>query len=183
MSDERHYFVLLDRDGVINRDVPGSVCSIDDFELLPGAGEAVAELNRKGYGAIVITNQACVGRGDLASAELDGIHRLMLEQITEAGGIIDNIYVCPHIDEDDCNCRKPRPGLIEQAHAEYGFDRAATWMVGDSDRDVEAALTAGCRAALVRSGKPVQAALQTGVTVFDNLSDFVRDLEDRQKQS
>jgi D-glycero-D-manno-heptose 1,7-bisphosphate phosphatase len=183
MCNERDHFVLLDRDGVINKDLPGSVCSIDDFELLPGAGEAIAELNRKGYRAIVITNQACVGRGDLMPADLDGIHRLMLEQIAKADGKIDSIYVCPHIDADYCDCRKPRPGLIEQAYADYGFDRETTWMVGDSDRDIEAALAAGCRAALVHSGKQVQAPLQTGVSVFGNLPAFVRHLEERQKQT
>lgn len=179
MPDDRARFVLLDRDGVINRDLPGSVCSVDDFDMLPGAAAAIAAINRKGYRVLVITNQACVGRGDLSAAELGAIHRLMLGHVAAAGGAIEAIYVCPHTDEDDCDCRKPRPGLIEQAHAEYDFDRAATWMVGDSSRDIEAALAAGCRAALVRSGKRLDPGLRTGVTVFDNLSAFVQQLEVR----
>ena len=181
MPDDTGRFVLLDRDGVINEDLPGSVCSLDDFKLLSGAAAAIAEMNRKSYRVLVITNQACVGRGDLAESELEVMHRLMLEQIADAGGAIDAIYVCPHTDEDDCDCRKPRPGLIEQAHADYGFDRATTWMVGDSPRDVEAALAAGCRAALVRSGKRMPSGVRTGVTVFDNLSAFVRQLEGQRK--
>ena len=183
MSDNTARVVLLDRDGVINIDRPGSVCRVDDFELLPGAADAVADMNRMGYRVLVITNQACVGRGDLPAAELDAIHRLMLRQVSEAGGEVDAIYVCPHRDEDDCNCRKPRPGLIEQAHVDYGFDRAATWMIGDSPRDAEAALAAGCRAALVRSGQRLQTPPGTGVTVFDNLSAFVRQLEERRSAS
>jgi D-glycero-D-manno-heptose 1,7-bisphosphate phosphatase len=179
-SDARHC-VLLDRDGVINRDLPGSVCSVADFEMLPDAAAAIAAMNRKGYRVLVITNQACVGRGDLAAAELDAIHALLLEQVAAAEGAIDAIYVCPHTDEDGCDCRKPKPGLIEQAHAKYGFDRAATWMLGDSPRDVEAALAAGCRAGLLRSGG-VPLPLRTGVTVFDNLSTFVRQLEDRRER-
>jgi len=175
------HFVLLDRDGVINKNRPGSVCSVDDFELLAGAADAIAALNRKGYRGLVITNQACVGRGDLSSTELDAIHRLMLEQVAEAGGEIEAIYVCPHRDEDECDCRKPKPGLIMQAHADYGFDLAATWMIGDSPRDAEAALAAGCRAALVRSGTRLRTTPRTGVTVFDNLSAFVRQLEDRRQ--
>lgn len=179
MPDDQDGFVLFDRDGVINRDLPGSVCSVDDFELLPGAADAIAAVNRKGYRVLVITNQACVGRGDVSAAELDAIHRLMVEQVAAAGGVIDAIYVCPHTHADDCDCRKPRPGLIEQAHQDYGFDRTDTWMVGDAMRDVEAALAAAIRPALVRSGKPLPEPLRTGVTVFDNLSAFVRQLENR----
>jgi len=179
MQDDRDRFVLFDRDGVINKDLPGSVCSVDDFELLPGAADAIAAANRKGYRVLVITNQACVGRGDLSAAELDAIHRLMLEQVAAAGGVIDAIYVCPHTDADACECRKPRPGLIEQAYEDYGFDRANTWMIGDAVRDAEAALAAGVRPALVLSGKRLAEPLATEVTVFDNLRAFVRQLENR----
>ncbi len=166
-------FVLLDRDGVINKDLPGSVCRVEDFELLPDAATAIARLNDLGFAVLVITNQACVGRGDLAIDELRAIHARMHEEIAAAGGKIDAVYVCPHTDDDDCDCRKPRPGLIEQAARDYGFDRAATWMVGDSERDVVAAHAAGCRAALARSGKSLPGRARNDVPVFDRLLEFV----------
>ncbi len=167
---------MLDRDGVINRDLPGSVCRVEDLEMLPDVGAAIAALNRQGYGVLVITNQACVGRGDLTLDELDAIHERMLAEIAAEGGRVDAIYVCPHTDEDNCDCRKPRPGLIEQAARDYGFDRADTWMVGDSERDVIAAHAAGCRAALVRSGKRLDMPKRNNVPVFDKLLQFAHAL-------
>jgi D-glycero-D-manno-heptose 1,7-bisphosphate phosphatase len=175
--------VLLDRDGVINRDLPGSVCSTSDFELLPGAGEAIAELNRKGYHVLVITNQACIGRGDLTAAGLEAIHEQLQRYLARLGSRIERFYVCPHVDEDNCDCRKPRAGLIERAHEDYGFDRAATWMIGDSERDIEAALSAGCRAGLVRSGKNVAGSMRPKIPLFDDLAHFAREIEDRRHAS
>jgi len=172
--------VLLDRDGVINRDRPGSVCAMGDFEILPHAARAIAQLNAKGYHVLVISNQACVGRGELAPEGLDAIHHELQRQLGRLGGRIDRFYVCPHVDEDDCNCRKPRPGLIDLACADYGFERAATWLVGDSARDVEAARRAGCRPALVRTGKSLSGSWHTGVPVFDDLAQFARELVDLQ---
>ncbi len=165
---------MLDRDGVINRDLPGSVCRVEDLEMLPDVGAAIAALNRQRYGVLVITNQACVGRGELTLDELDAIHERMLGEIAADGGRVDAIYVCPHTDEDNCDCRKPRPGLIEQAARDYGFDRADTWMVGDSERDVIAAHAAGCRAALLRSGKPLDMPRRNEVPVFDTLLQFAQ---------
>ena len=176
-----NHCVLLDRDGVINRDLPGSVCSSSDFEMLPGAGEAIAELNRKGYHVLVITNQACVGRDDLTAAGLEAIHLLMQRQVARHGGNIERIYVCPHVDEDHCDCRKPRTGLVDRAYEDYGFERAETWMIGDSERDIEAALRAGCQPALVRTGKNAAGDLDLGVPVFDDLAHFAREIEDRRK--
>ena len=181
--DTLNHCVLLDRDGVINRDLPGSVCSTSDFELLPGAGKAIAELNRKGYHVLVITNQACIGRGDLAAATLEAIHEQLQRHLARLGGRIDRFYVCPHVDEDNCDCRKPRAGLIERAYEDYGFERAATWMIGDSERDVEAALSAGCRAGLVRSGKNTDGGLRPEVPLFDDLAHFAREIEDQRKAS
>lgn len=175
MSSEAGAFVLLDRDGVINRDRPQSVLGVEDFEMLPAAAAAITKLNDAGYRVLVITNQACVGRGELTVGELTAIHTLMLERVAEAGGHITGIYVCPHTDEDACNCRKPQPGLIEQARDEHAFEPAETWFVGDSDRDVRAAIAAGCRPALLRSGKPLEAT-PDDVPVFDDLMQFANAL-------
>lgn len=142
MMEQAINYILLDRDGVMNKVLPGSVCRVKDFELLPNVADAIAKANVKAYRVLVITTQACVGRGDLDARELGGIHRKLLRDFGHSGGTISGIYVCPHTDDDDCACRKPRPGLIEQAQADHGFDPAVTWMLGDSNRDAEAAVRA-----------------------------------------
>lgn len=173
MGAPRHdRFVLLDRDGVLNRDLPGSVLSADDLEPIEGSAEAVAWLNRAGFEVAVVTNQACVGRGELAPEELERIHLRLLETVAAAGGCIRAIHVCPHTDDDACDCRKPRPGLLRHAAAEHGLDLATTWFVGDDLRDVEAARAAGCRPALVRTGKGARVGPVEGVPVFDDLAAF-----------
>lgn len=169
-------FVLLDRDGVINEDRSESVLSRNDFVLLSGAAEAIALLNHKGYGVLVITNQACIGRGALSVEESDAIHRLMGDAVRKAGGYIERIYVCTHTDADQCDCRKPKPGLIHQARADYRFESSETWMVGDAQRDIEAAIAAGCRAALVRTGKGNRTQAPPGVPVFRDLMHFAETL-------
>ena len=170
----RHY-VLVDRDGVVNVDLPGSVLRLGDFELLPHVAEAIAQINRKGYGVLIITNQACIGRGELSWAELDAIHSLMHKLVARAGGRIEAVHVCPHVDEDGCACRKPRPGLIQQAQRQHDFACADTWMVGDAGRDIEAAVNAGCRPALVRTGQGSTVA-GADVPTFDDLRHFAAQL-------
>ncbi len=176
MGGKTGRFVLLDRDGVINEDRPGSVLSESDFVLLPQVPEAIAELNHKGYRVLVVTNQACVGRGELDLDELDRIHESMLRGVRAAGGEIERIYVCPHTDEEDCDCRKPRPGLLNKARQDFGFDPSQTWMIGDTDRDVAAATSAGVRAALVRSNRDPAYGPPDGVRVFDDLIHFAREI-------
>lgn len=166
-------FVLLDRDGVLNVDLPNSVRSIEDMSLIPGAAEAVAQLNLKGFHVLVITNQACVGRGDLSRATLDAIHDRIEDLVSEAGGRIDGWFVCPHREEEDCSCRKPRPGLLLQARDAFGFIPERTRFVGDATRDIEAARAAGCIPVLVRTGKGIATeSLQPGVECHDSLLSF-----------
>ncbi len=170
------YCVLLDRDGVINVDRPGSVLHRREFRLLPRVGEAIAEMNRRGYRVLVLTNQACIGRGELSWQELGQIHARMQRRIADAGGKIDAIYVCPHVDEDNCDCRKPKPGLVRQAQLQHDFRPGDTWMVGDAERDIEAAINAGCRPALLRTGKGAAVRSGRDVAVFDDLAHFARNL-------
>lgn len=156
---------------MLNRDLPGSVLHPNQLYLLPQAGQAVRQLNEAGYGIIVVTNQACVGRGDVSPTVLDAIHTKLERLIEASGGQITVFYVCPHREEDACECRKPSPGLIQRARADYDFDPSATWLVGDSERDLLAAHAAGCKPALVLSGKENQEAA-SGVPVFRDLKDF-----------
>lgn len=174
-------YVLLDRDGVINQDRPGSVLSRAEFALLERVPDAIALLNRMGYRVLVVTNQACVGRGDLSREELDAIHALMREKIAAAGGHIDEIYVCPHTDEDDCECRKPRTGLIDRARRDFGFIAEDTWLIGDDLRDIEAATAAGCRPAIVYTGKLSEDQLPGGVTAHRDLMNFAEHVADTEQ--
>jgi len=166
--------ILLDRDGVINRDRPDSVKSVDELVLLEGAAEAIARLNRAGYEVIIFTNQSCVGRGTVTLERLDEIHGELERRLAVAGATIDAYYVCPHAPEDRCDCRKPAPGLLLRATEERGFDPAATWAVGDAVRDIEATRAAGLRPALVLTGKGRRSRAEASdAPVFDDLAAFV----------
>jgi D-glycero-D-manno-heptose 1,7-bisphosphate phosphatase len=173
MTDAFPRAVLLDRDGVINEDRPRSVRSVHEFVLLPDVAEAIASLTHHGYLVFVITNQAVVGRGELALEDLEAIHDRMKELIRQAGGRIEAVYVCPHTDQDGCVCRKPQPELLFEAQRAHGFDLATTWFVGDDLRDIQAAEAAGCRPALVRTGKGSRYAGTAGLPVLEDLSQFV----------
>lgn len=173
MSTAGRRVVLLDRDGVLNVDRPESVQTVAAFELIEGAAQAVARLCDAGYTILVVTNQACVGRGDVSAETLEAIHDRLRADVAAVGGRISRIYVCPHRDEDGCDCRKPKPGLVARAQRDFGFEPAETWLVGDDERDVLAARAAGCRPALVRTGKGAQhTAAMREVPVYRDLAAF-----------
>jgi D-glycero-D-manno-heptose 1,7-bisphosphate phosphatase len=159
--------VLLDRDGVLNVDRPDYVLGIHQLIIERGAAAGVAALAALGCRLLVITNQASVAKGLISRADLDALNA---EINRRTGGHISEFFVCPHFSHDGCDCRKPKPGLILQAQAKYGFDPAETWMVGDAERDAQAALAAGCQAALLRTGKG--ATPPPGVPQFDDLPAF-----------
>ena len=146
-------YILLDRDGVINRRTPnGYVTSWEQFEFLPRALDALRLLAEDGYRALVVSNQACVSKGLINSEGLAELTRRFAEEVEKNGGHIDGVYYCPHQDRDGCGCRKPKPGLLLQAHREHRFAFAQTFLVGDSELDLIAAHTVGCPAILVRAG-------------------------------
>ncbi len=177
MSEPSSRFVLLDRDGVLNVDRAHSVRDQTEFEMIDGAAEGVSMINEKGYHVIVVTNQACVGRGDLTPDELDAIHEILQHKVSDAGGEILNIYVCPHVDADECRCRKPSPGLLEKARRDYDFVLSETFFVGDDDRDMKAAQQAGARPVVVRTGKGSQWEPPSNVPVFKDVVDFAKHLD------
>jgi D-glycero-D-manno-heptose 1,7-bisphosphate phosphatase len=145
--------VFLDRDGVINRKPPEGqyVTRWEDFHILPGVVEGVALLNRAGFCVIVVTNQRCIAKGLMTVAELEKIHQRMSEILARGGATIDGIYYCPHELEPSCNCRKPAPGMLLDAAHSRGIELPASWMIGDSDIDMEAGKNAGCRTARLRA--------------------------------
>ncbi len=141
--------VFLDRDGVINRNPPeGSyVTSWEDFHILPGVVEGIALLNRAGFSVIVVTNQRCIAKGLMSVAELETMHERMTDLLARAGATVDATFYCPHEMETSCECRKPAPGMLLNAARLRGIELPASWMVGDSDVDVEAGRNAGCKTA------------------------------------
>ena len=138
---------FLDRDGVINQKAPEGqyVTRWEDFYLLPGVIEGIAQLNRAGLSVIVVTNQRCVAKGLITEANLQKLHRQMSEYLAQAGATIDAIYYCPHELEPPCRCRKPAPGMLLDAARSHDLDLVASWMIGDSDIDIQAGKNAGCR--------------------------------------
>jgi histidinol-phosphate phosphatase family protein len=154
--------VFLDRDGTINREVT-HLKSCDQLELLPGVAAAIRRLNRSGTLAVVITNQPVVARGDVSVEELNLIHARLEFQLGADGAFLDGVYFCPHHPDKGfpgevprlkgpCDCRKPEPGLIDQACRDLGIGRQGSWMVGDATSDVKAGRRAGLRTVLLRSG-------------------------------
>lgn len=150
--------VFLDRDGVINRAVveqgrPYPPASVDDFEFLPGVAEAAENLKRGGFRLIVVTNQPDVATGRQQREVVEAMHARIRRELP-----IDDVKVCYHIDEDECACRKPKPGMILEAASEWAVELESSFMVGDRWRDIEAGQAAGCKTILIRSAYDEQQA-------------------------
>ena len=142
--------VFVDRDGVINRRLPGAyVRSWDEFRFLPGARAGLRLLREAGYLLIVITNQRGIGRGLMTEADLADVHRRMQLELLRAGAGVDAIFHCPHDLGAGCGCRKPRPGMLSQALGRFAIDTARSWVVGDSLSDLEAGRAIGIPGILV----------------------------------
>ncbi len=140
--------VFVDRDGTINLDVVH--CSrVEDFHILRGVPEAIGRLNRAGFAVVVITNQSAVARGLLSAQELERLHDHMRAWLGQRGAQVDAVYYCPHSPDDGCDCRKPKPGLLMRAMQELGLDPSASYMVGDSEHDVQAGAAVGCKTVLI----------------------------------
>lgn len=151
--------IFLDRDGTINQYV-GFLRNIADFELLDGVSEAIKKINQSGYLAIVVTNQPVIARGEVTWEELHEIHKKMETLLGKDGAYIDGLYICPHHPDKgfegerpeykvDCDCRKPKPGLLLQAARDFNIDLSQSYMIGDSNRDVEAGRKAGCKESIM----------------------------------
>ncbi|MGE5548219.1 MAG: D-glycero-beta-D-manno-heptose 1,7-bisphosphate 7-phosphatase [Solirubrobacterales bacterium] len=144
-------YVLVDRDGTINVD-KHYLSDPDGLELIPGAAEGLRLLTEKGFGIAVLTNQSGVARGYFGAEQLERIHARLKEMLAEQGVQVAGIYICPHGPDDDCTCRKPLPGMVEQAVAELGFDPREAFMIGDKQADVDLGKAVGATAILVRTG-------------------------------
>jgi D-glycero-D-manno-heptose 1,7-bisphosphate phosphatase len=171
--------VFLDRDGVINRkaSIEGEyIKRWKDMEILPGVGQAINWLNRSGFQVIVVTNQRGVAKGLITAAELESMHERMCQELASAGAKIRAIYYCPHELDPPCACRKPEPGLLLEAALEHSIDLAVSWMIGDSEKDVEAGKKAGCRTARLTTD-PNSAGIAADVVAPSLLAAIPRILE------
>ena len=145
--------VILGRDGILNEFRDDHVKAPDEWYPIAGALEAVSRLNHAGWHAVVATNQSGIGRGMIDMALVNAVHAHMLKQLLAVGGRIDAVFFCPHTPADQCDCRKPLPGLMRDIGKRYGIDLKQVPMVADTLRDLQAAHAAGCQPHLVCSGR------------------------------
>lgn len=168
--------VFLDRDGTINKYV-GFLRNIDEFELIDGVADAIKKINAFGYLAIVITNQPVIARGEVSFEELEVIHNKMETLLGKEGAYLDAIYYCPHHPHKgyegerlelkfDCDCRKPKPGMLLKAANDFNIDLSRSWMIGDGEIDIKVGINAGCQTALIGEGSYGQTATVQSLKAF-----------------
>lgn len=145
--------VILDRDGVINQDSDEFIKSVEEWQPIPGSLEALALLHRHDYRVVVISNQSGIARGLFSQATLNDIHRHMLAETRNKGGLIDAVFFCPHGPDDGCSCRKPASGMFTDVASRLKIEMSGVPAVGDSLRDLQAAQEAGALPVLVKTGK------------------------------
>jgi D-glycero-D-manno-heptose 1,7-bisphosphate phosphatase len=168
--------VFLDRDGTINQE-KGYLFRIEDFEFIPGAPEAIRLLNQAGFLVVVVTNQSGVARGYYGEEDVIVLHRHIDEKLAKCGSRVDAWFYCPHHPDGKgayavtCSCRKPLPGMLLDSARMLDIDLKKSVMIGDKRADLEAAIAAGCRPILVRSGYGAEEelAIPAGIPVHDNL--------------
>jgi D-glycero-D-manno-heptose 1,7-bisphosphate phosphatase len=172
--------VILDRDGVINHDSDQFIKSPEEWKPIHGSLEAIARLSQAGYRVVVATNQSGVGRGLFDMAMLNAIHDKMCKAVSQAGGRIDAIFFCPHAADANCNCRKPKSGMIEEIAARYNTSLEGVPAIGDSLRDLEATVRLGAQPILVLTGKGVKTraagGLPEGTLIYPDLAAAVATL-------
>jgi len=177
--------VIIGRDGILNRFREDHVKEPAEWESIPGALEAVAKLNHSGWHVVVATNQSGIGRGMIDMAAVNAVHLQMMKLLVAKGGRIDAVFFCPHTPEDNCECRKPLPGMMRDIAERYGVDLEDVPMVGDTLRDLQAARAAGCPPHLVRTGRAAHLteeelapwlAAVPGMVVHDDLAAFASHL-------
>jgi len=142
--------IFLDRDGVINRKRDDYVKSINELEIFSNVGEVICKLKKMGFLIIVITNQSVINRGIITVNELEKIHLTIQNHLEEKHCNIDRFYFCPHRPDENCNCRKPKPGLLLQAINDFSINTSKSWMIGDSLTDIQAGENVGCKTILLK---------------------------------
>ena len=168
--------VILDRDGTINHDSDQYIKSPAEWKPIKGSLEAIARLSQNGWRVVVATNQSGIGRGLFEMATLNAIHDTMHRAVHHAGGRIDAIFFCPHAGDANCECRKPKPGMLLEIAKRMNVELDGVPMVGDSLRDLQAATAAGARPVLVLTGKGRKTrdagGLPAGTAIYPDLAAF-----------
>ncbi|MCP1728158.1 D-glycero-D-manno-heptose 1,7-bisphosphate phosphatase [Natronospira proteinivora] len=169
--------VILDRDGTINEESDDYIKSAEEWHALPGSLEAIARLNRGGWRVVVASNQSGLGRGYFTPSDLLGVHQKIQALLKTHGGEIDAFFFCPHHPDDGCHCRKPKPGMLHDIGKRFQTALKHVPVIGDTEKDVEAARAAGARPILVLTGRGRATREQleaedrlSGIEVFDNLA-------------
>ena len=165
--------VILDRDGTINRDSSDYIKSAAEWQPLPGSLEAIATLCHAGWVVTVATNQSGIGRGLFSITDLHAMHVKMTQQLAALGGEISGVFFCPHTPDDHCDCRKPEPGLLLRIAERFGTNLENVPVIGDSQRDLQAAIAVGARPILVRTGNGAEAQefySAREIEIYDDLS-------------
>lgn len=172
--------VILDRDGVINEDSDAFVKTAEEWRPIPGSLQAIARLHQAGYRVVVCTNQSGIARGLLRTEDLHAMHMKMDHLLAQVGGQIDAVFYCPDAPDSESQCRKPAPGMLRDVAARLHIDLHGVPVVGDSERDLLAAVAAGASPYLVRTGKGrwTERKLSEPVATFDDLAAFVDHLLD-----
>ncbi len=172
--------IVLDRDGVINHDSAAYIKSPAEWRPIAGSLNAIARLNQQGFHVVVASNQSGIGRGFFDMATLNAIHARMHEALAQAGARVDAVFFCPHTEEDHCHCRKPRTGMLEDIAHRFNTSLAGVPVVGDSQRDLEAAAAVGATPLLVLTGNgrktQRRGQLPEGTRVYANLTEAVEHL-------
>jgi D-glycero-D-manno-heptose 1,7-bisphosphate phosphatase len=172
--------VILDRDGVLNHDSDSFIKTPDEWRPIAGSLEAIARLNQAGYHVVLATNQSGVGRGLFEVSTLNAIHDKMHRALAQIGGRIDAIFFCPHAQEANCECRKPKAGLLEEIAKRFNVDLKGVPNIGDSLRDLQAAVAVHAAPILVLTGKGAktqrEGGLPSGTQVFADLAEAVRSI-------
>ena len=170
--------VILDRDGVINFDSDAFIKSPDEWKPIPGSLDAIARLNHAGYRVVIASNQSGIGRGLFDMAALNAINEKMYKALAQVGGRIDALFYCPHPAEANCTCRKPKPGMFEDVARRFNVSLAGVPSIGDSLRDLQAAVAAGGTPILVLTGKGAKTQAAGGLPehtkIYQDLAEAVR---------
>ena len=172
--------VVLDRDGVINEEQEQPIKTPDDWVAIDGSIEAIASLCQADYQVVVVTNQSAISHGMLTVDEVNVVHQHMQQTVVAQGGRIDAVMFCPHKPGDDCNCRKPKPGMLHSLMERLDIDLNGVPLVGDSLRDVQLAMVVGATPVLVKTGHGTLTIEENkhleGVDMYENLAEFVEQL-------
>lgn len=172
--------IILDRDGVINHDSDAFIKAPEEWHPIPGSLQAIARLNQAGYRVVVATNQSGIGRKLFDMATLNAIHQKMHNAAQQLGATIDSVFFCPHLADDSCDCRKPKPGMLQEISRRYEVSLKGLHCVGDSLRDLQAGFVMGCVPHLVLTGKGQKTlekgGLPPGTQIYPDLAAMVDQL-------